>query len=72
MLGQEPTHLAKRRGRVVKVTAGVEAFSGQLRDETNLEALNEHLVRVIAETMQPEHAFLWLRPDTISEDEQAE
>jgi hypothetical protein len=27
---------------------------------------------VIAETMQPEHAFLWLRPDTISEDEQAE
>jgi hypothetical protein len=43
-----------------------------LRDETDLEALNEHLVRVIAEAMQPEHAFLWLRPDTISEDEQVE
>jgi hypothetical protein len=42
----------------------LDAFSASLRDETDLDALNDELVSVVRETIQPSHVSLWLRPGT--------
>jgi hypothetical protein len=49
----------------------LEGFSAKLREETDLNALNHELVRIVSVTMQPAHAGLWLRSETAQKAERA-
>jgi MFS family permease len=40
----------------------LEVFSARLRDETDLDRLEGDVVAVVLETVQPEHASMWVRP----------
>ena len=40
----------------------LDALSARLRDETDLDRLKGDVVAVVRETVQPEHASVWLHP----------
>jgi hypothetical protein len=44
------------------------SFSARLREETDLGALNDELLWVVTETVQPAHVSLWLRPEAAPEE----
>ena len=48
----------KRKYEAAKTLA---SFSSRLREETDLDSLTDEVLGVVRETMQPEHASLWLR-----------
>ena len=59
----------RRKYDAVKTLA---AFSARLREETDLDVLSNDLVGVASRTVQPEHASVWLRPDTATKGRQGD
>ena len=47
------------------------AFNTRLREETDLNSLRAEVLGLVRETMQPEHASLWLRPHSADAKEKA-
>jgi hypothetical protein len=43
----------------------VERFAARLRDQVDLNALQDELLTVVDQTMQPTQAWLWLRPPAV-------
>jgi hypothetical protein len=43
----------------------VEGFAARLRDQVDLDALQGELLTVVDQTMQPDQAWLWLRPQAV-------
>lgn len=43
--------------------AAVNGFSERMREQIDLDALRQELLAVVAGTVQPTHASVWLRPD---------
>jgi len=41
----------------------LDAFGARLRQETDIRTVNQDLITVVGETMQPTYASVWLRPD---------
>ena len=47
----------------MELEAAVNGFSERMREQIDLDALRQELLAVVAGTVQPTHASVWLRPD---------
>jgi hypothetical protein len=56
-------HFYRRKYDAAKILA---YFNARLRNETDLDTLVDDVVGVVRQVMQPEHASLWLRPDSMA------
>jgi hypothetical protein len=54
--------------RKYDATRTLEEFSAKLREGTDLDTLSSELLLVVRETVQPEHASLWLRAGPLPRD----
>jgi hypothetical protein len=43
----------------------VAAFTGQLRESIDLDSISNTLMAVVAQSVEPTHAFIWVRPNTL-------
>jgi hypothetical protein len=51
--------------------AAIDAFSGRLREEIDLDALRGELLEAVTRAVHPAHSTLWLRRDPITDGAQA-
>jgi hypothetical protein len=47
--------------RTLDSAQALQTFAGRLRDEVDLDSLEAEVLTAVQATMQPRHAFLWLR-----------
>jgi len=40
----------------------LEAFSGRLRDQVEIETVSGEVLEIVRQTLQPVHATIWLKP----------
>ena len=43
-------------------TTTIEAFSGRLRDQVEIETVSGEVLEIVRQTLQPVHATIWLKP----------
>jgi len=57
-------HLVDRRFNRARydAEATVTAFSKRLREQADLDTVQQHLLRVVDDAVKPVHASLWIRP----------
>ena len=48
--------------RAYDATQTLDAFTGRLRDQIDLDSLHGEVLRTVESTVQPRHVSLWLRP----------
>jgi len=57
--------LRSRIQRAYDAARTLDAFSGRMRQQVDLEAVSDEVLGVVRDTLHPAHATLWLRPPEV-------